>query len=78
MDAKTPRRPLRNDLDQFRLRTFLEGLGSDELQVIDTPTKFSEVAQLLHGNPKAVWFKQAGDSGLTLVGNVAASRSRMA
>jgi UbiD family decarboxylase len=78
MDAKTPRRLLRNDLDQFRLRTFLEGLGDDELQVIDSPTKFSKIAKLLHGNPKAVWFKQAGDSNLTLVGNVAASRSRMA
>ena len=54
MDAKTPRRLLRNDLDQFRLRTFLEDLGSDELQVIDTPTKLSKVADLLHGNRKAV------------------------
>ena len=58
MDAKTPRRLLRNDLDQFRLRTFLEKNGSDELQVIDTPTKLSDVAKLLHGNRKAVWFKK--------------------
>ena len=78
MDAKTPRRLLRNDLDQFRLRTFLEELGSDEVQVIDTPTKLSEVAKLLHGNRKAVWFKKPGDSSITLVGNVAASRSRLA
>jgi len=78
MDAKTPRRLLRNDLDRFRLRTYLEELGDDELQIIDTPTKLSDVAKLLHGNRRAVWFKKPGDSELTLVGNVAASRSRLA
>ena len=36
MDAKTPRRLLRNDLDQFRLRTYLEGLiGTDEVEVVE-------------------------------------------
>ncbi|MGZ5866600.1 MAG: UbiD family decarboxylase [Xanthobacteraceae bacterium] len=79
MDAKTPRRLLRNDLDRFRLRTYLEELiGTDELEIVEEPVDLSDVAANLHGNPKAVWFKKPGDSKIGLVGNVAASRTRMA
>ncbi|HVG51809.1 MAG TPA: UbiD family decarboxylase [Xanthobacteraceae bacterium] len=78
MDAKTPRRLLRNDLDQFRLRNFLEALGSDEVEIVETPTEFADVATKLHGNRKAVWFKKPGDSSMSLVGNVVGSRSRLA
>ena len=48
MDAKTPRRLLRNDLDQFRLRTYLEELiGTDELEIVEEPTNLSDVASVV-------------------------------
>ena len=79
MDAKTPRRLLRNDLDRFRLRTYLEELiGTDELEIVEEPVELSDVAAKLHGNRKAVWFKKPGDLQLGLVGNVVGSRSRLA
>jgi UbiD family decarboxylase len=80
MDAKTPpRRLLRNDLDRFRLRTYLQELvGTDELEIREGPVDLAEVATALHGNPKAVWFKKVNGAGLELVGNVAASRTRLA
>jgi UbiD family decarboxylase len=66
------------DLDRFRLRRFLAELGPDELDVEDRPRTVAEVASVLDGNPKAVWFKNLGPEGAELVGNVAASRSRIA
>jgi 2,5-furandicarboxylate decarboxylase 1 len=66
------------DLDRFRLRRFLAELGPDELQIEDRPRSIAEVASILDGNPKAVWFKNLGPEGAELVGSVAASRSRIA
>jgi len=57
----------------FRLRTFLESLGADELEVIERGVDLAGVAAALEGNAKAVWFKQ-----LSLAGNVTGSRSRLA
>src|ERR1700722_7819340 len=65
------------DLERFRLRSFLAGLGSDELEIHDEACDLADVAKLLD-SPKAVWFRNLGGQGMELVGNVAASRSRMA
>jgi 2,5-furandicarboxylate decarboxylase 1 len=65
------------DLERFRLRRFLEELG-DELETRAEPIDLSDIAAVLDGNPRAVWFRAAGPEGAELVGNVAASRARLA
>ncbi len=78
MDARAPS-AVRNDLDRFRLRAFLEDLiGSDQLEVRDEPVDLADVAAILQGNDKAVWFRRAGPEGAELVGNVAGGRARLA
>jgi UbiD family decarboxylase len=64
------------DLERFRLRRFLESLPEAELERISRPTELGDVAAALEGNPRAVWFAEAG--GAELAGNVAGSRSRLA
>lgn len=66
------------DFERFRLRSFLESLGEDELERFDAPVELADVAARLEGNRKAVWFTRAGPEGASLAGNVAASRSRIA
>src|SRR5262245_34292757 len=65
------------DLDRFRLRRFVESLG-DELETRDAPTDLTEVAAALEANPRAVHFRKVGPEQQELVGNVTASRSRLA
>ncbi|HEY4773651.1 MAG TPA: UbiD family decarboxylase, partial [Xanthobacteraceae bacterium] len=78
MDERTsPQRLARNDLDRFRLRAFIEELGSDELEVRDGPIDLAEIAAVLHGNRKAVWFRNVNGADMDLVGNVVGSRSRL-
>jgi 2,5-furandicarboxylate decarboxylase 1 len=64
------------DFEAYRLRTFVESLGADELERRPGVTKLSAIAQALEANPKAVLFEEAGD--YPLVGNLMASRSRFA
>jgi UbiD family decarboxylase len=65
------------DCDKFRLRRFIDALDPiGELEHRIGVTRLSEVAQVLEANPKAVLFEAAG--GLPLVGNVLASRARVA
>ena len=64
------------DLERFRLRRFLESLPPEELQRVKEPIALGDVAAIHDGNPKAVWFRQAG--GAELAANVTASRSRLA
>ena len=64
------------DPERFRLRRFLESLPAGEIERITQPTELGDVAAVLEGNPRAVWFTRAG--GAELSGNVAASRSRLA
>ena len=66
------------DLDRFRLRRFLAELGPDELDTHAEHRDIAAVASLLDGNAKAVWFKKLGPEGAELVGNVGASRARIA
>src|SRR5262245_63828675 len=64
------------DFERHRLRTFVDALGPQELERRTGVTKLTEIAQALEANPKAVLFDSAG--GHPLVGNVLASRARMA
>jgi UbiD family decarboxylase len=66
------------DLERFRLRRFLESLDCAELERIETPVPLADVASILEGNPKAVWFTRVGPEGASLAGNVAGGRSRLA
>ncbi|HUB96884.1 MAG TPA: UbiD family decarboxylase [Stellaceae bacterium] len=66
------------DLDRFRLRRFIAELPPEELDRHDEPRDVAVVAGLLDGNPKAVWFTKLGPEGAELVGNVGASRRRIA
>ena len=67
------------DFESFRLRNFVESLrDAGELEIVDTPTDYADVAAQLYYNPRAVWFRNVGPEGAELVGNVVASRSRIA
>lgn len=67
------------DLDRFRLRTFVEEMrDADELEIHEEHVDLVDVAAILQGNPKAVWFKNVGPENQELIGNVVGSRSRLA
>jgi 2,5-furandicarboxylate decarboxylase 1 len=62
---------------QFSLRDFVERLVAlGECEVHDAPIDLVDVGARLDGNPKAVWFRNAG--GGELAGNVMGSRKRLA
>lgn len=75
-DAREPDAEL-PDMQRFGLRTFLAELGPDELERRPDPVALADVAAVLEGNPKAVWFDAPGGP-IPLCGNVAGSRSRLA
>jgi 2,5-furandicarboxylate decarboxylase 1 len=64
------------DFERFRLRTFISRLEDDELERRPGVTRLNEIASALEANPRAVLFEETG--GHPLVGNVLASRSRIA
>jgi 2,5-furandicarboxylate decarboxylase 1 len=67
------------DTERFRLRNFIDRLvQSGECEVHDKPIDLVDVGSVLEGNPKAVLFKAAGPEKAELVGNVMASRKRLA
>ncbi len=67
------------DTERFRLRNFVDRLvESGECEVHDKPIDLVDVGGVLEGNPKAVLFKSAGPEKAELVGNVMASRKRIA
>jgi len=67
------------DTERFRLRRFVEKLVEvGECEVHDKPIDLIDVARVLDGNPRAVWFKAAGPERAELVGNVMGSRQRLA
>ena len=66
------------DTDRFRLRTFVEALGPEDLERHDEPLSLAAVAAILEGNPRAVLFTNAGPDAQALTGNVLGSRARMA
>ena len=66
------------DVERFRLRSFVESLPQEELQVITEPLDLVDLGARLDGNSKAVLFRAAGPEKAELVGNVMGSRSRIA
>src|ERR1700744_501301 len=67
------------DTERFRLRNFIDRLvQSGECEVYDKPIDLVDVGNVLEGNRKAVLFKAAGPEKAELVGNVMASRKRIA
>jgi 2,5-furandicarboxylate decarboxylase 1 len=74
--TRPPAAPI--DLERFRLRTFIESLGDDQLERRREPVALRDVAAVLEGNPRAVLFERVGADGHALAGNVLGSRERMA
>jgi 2,5-furandicarboxylate decarboxylase 1 len=67
------------DTERFRLRNFVDTLvEAGECEVYDKPIDLIDVASVIDGNPRAVLFKAAGPEKAELVGNVMASRRRLA
>lgn len=67
------------DLERFRLRRLVEELTRlGEVDVHEEQVEYADVAGHLDGNPHAVHFKNVGDDGAELVGNVMGSRKRIA
>ena len=67
------------DFERFRLRRLVEQLIDEgEVEVHDETVDLIDVAGHLDGNPKALYFKNAGPEGAELVGNVMGSRGRIA
>ena len=67
----------RPDTEKFRLRAFVERLVQQGACVVhDEPIDLVDVAGVLDGNPKAVWFRNVGPERTELVGNVMGARER--
>src|SRR5580692_8499783 len=67
------------DTERFRLRNFVDKLVElGECEVHNAPIDLIDVGSVLDGNPRAVLFKAAGPEKAELVGNVMASRRRIA
>ena len=67
------------DTERFRLRNFVDKLvEAGECEVHGAPIDLVDVGGVLDGNPHAVLFKAVGPEKAELVGNVMASRRRIA
>jgi UbiD family decarboxylase len=67
------------DIEKFRLRAFVERLVQQGHCVVhDEPIDLIDIAGMLDGNPKAVWFRNVGPEKAELVGNIMAARERLA
>jgi 2,5-furandicarboxylate decarboxylase 1 len=70
--------PNNMDSERFRLRGFIESLGTEELDICNTAIDLAGLAGVMEGNPKAVLFRSVGPEQAELVGNVMGSRARIA
>jgi 2,5-furandicarboxylate decarboxylase 1 len=69
----------RIDLDQFRLRRFVEHLiDLGEVEIHDRPVALSDISGFIEASPKATLFKDAGPEHFEIVGAVGGSRRRYA
>ena len=67
------------DLEQFRLRRFVERLASmEEIDVRAEPITLPELTGVIESSAKAVLFKQAGPEKFEMIGGVLGSRRRLA
>src|SRR4029077_5704435 len=78
IDRKEPRNMTHPDTEKFRLRSFVERLVQQgECVVHDQPIDLIDIAGVLDGNPKPVWFRTVGPDRPELVGNVMGARERL-
>ena len=61
----------------FRLRSFVDSLGEDELLRVKEATDFVDIAKIVDGNPKAVMLESVGPERSQLAANVVGSRARL-
>ena len=67
------------EADTFRLRNFVDTLiAENELEIVETPIELADLTSHMDGNEKAVLFQKAGPEEAEIIGNVGASRSRLA
>src|SRR4051812_41787991 len=67
------------DLEKFRLRKFVRTLAElGEVEVVDRPVSFTELAAMVEASPKALHFKQAGPERFEMISGVLSSRRRVA
>jgi UbiD family decarboxylase len=67
------------DFERFRLRNLVDSLVAANLcEVYDEPIELVDVARVLDGNSRAVWFRNILPEGAQLVGNVMGGRDRLA
>jgi 2,5-furandicarboxylate decarboxylase 1 len=67
------------DLEKFRLRNFVKKLAEiGEVEVVDRPVSFTELAAMIEASPKALHFKQAGPEKSEMISGVLSSRRRLA
>lgn len=67
------------DFERHRLRTFVDALQRNgTLDIVERNIDLIDIAAQLDGNPNAVLFRSAGPEKAELVGNVMASRERLA
>lgn len=80
MDASDSPQHISNiDFERFRLRNFVNQLAeAGEIEIRPEPFDLADVAKVLTGNAKAVWFQKVGPEQVELVGNVDAGRARLA
>ncbi|MGA9006136.1 MAG: UbiD family decarboxylase [Xanthobacteraceae bacterium] len=76
--ASAKLRPNTVDFERFRLRRFIESLGTEELDTHDAAIDLADLAGVMEGNAKAVLFRSAGPEHDKLIGNVMGSRARIA
>lgn len=67
------------EADKFRLRHFVERMiEAGEVEIIEDPLELADLTAHMDGNPKAVLFRSAGRERAEIIGNLCASRKRMA
>jgi UbiD family decarboxylase len=64
--------------ETFRLRTFIDSLGDDEVHRVAEDMDLVDIAKIVDGTPKAVMFESVGRERSKLAANVAGSRARLA
>lgn len=67
------------EADKFRLRHFVDRLvATGDVEVIDQPVELADLTGHMDGNPRAVLFNKVGKEQAEIIGNMSASRKRIA
>jgi UbiD family decarboxylase len=75
----TPASLPNTEAEKFRLRRFVEKLiASGDIEIVDQPVELADLTGHMDGNAKAVLFTKAGKEQAEIIGNLSASRKRIA